>query len=78
MATLNIAMPDERKAFVEVRVSTGNIKAQVIICVTSSGMTAKKRSGFLVEGLESGTARLLDMAALRKRAQTLLKQEKPL
>jgi hypothetical protein len=30
----------------------------------------------LVEGLESGTARQLDMAELKKRAQALLKQEK--
>ena len=41
-------------------------------------MIAKKQSGFLVEGVESGTAQPLNMAQLKKRAQVLLKQEKTL
>ncbi len=36
MATLNISMPDEMRAFIEARVSAGNIRAQVTIFVISS------------------------------------------
>jgi antitoxin ParD1/3/4 len=78
MATLNISMPDEMLAFIEARVSTGEYQSASDYLRDLIRHDREKTEWLLVEGLESGTARPLDMSALRKRAQALLKQEKAL
>jgi antitoxin ParD1/3/4 len=78
MATLNISMPDEMRAFIEARVSTGEYQSASGYLRDLIRHDREETERFLVEGLESGTARPLDMATLRKRAHPLLKQDKAL
>jgi antitoxin ParD1/3/4 len=78
MATLNISMPDEMRAFIESRVSTGAYQSASDYLRDLIRHDREETERLLVEGLESGTARSLDMTTLRKKAQALLKQEKAL
>ena len=78
MATLNISMPDEMRAFIEARVRTGEYQSASDYLRDLIRHDREETERLLVDGLESGTARHLDMAALKKRAQALLKQEKAL
>ena len=78
MATLNISMPNEMRAFIEARVNTGEYQSASDYLRDLIRHDREKTELLLVEGLESGTARPLDMAALRKRAQALLEQENAL
>jgi len=76
MATLNISMPDEMRAFIESRVSTGEYQSASDYLRDLIRHDHEETERLLVEGLESGTSQSLDMATLRKKAQALLKQEK--
>ncbi len=78
MATLNISMPDEMRAFIESRVSTGEYQSASDYMRDLIRHDREEIERLLVEGLESGTAQPLDMAILRKKAQALLKQEQAL
>ena len=78
MATLNISMPDEMRAFIEARVSMGEYQSASDYLRDLIRHDREETERLLVEGVESGTARPLDMAELKKRAQALLKQEKTL
>ena len=78
MATLNISMPDEMRAFIEARVSTGEYQSASDYLRDLIRHDREQTERLLVEGLESGTSRPLDMATLNKRAQTALKQENSL
>lgn len=78
MATLNISMPDEMRAFIEARVSTGEYQSASDYLRDLIRHDREETERLLVEGLESGTARPLDMTTLKKKAQALLKQEKAL
>ena len=76
MATLNISMPDEMRAFIESRISTGEYQSASDYLRDLIRHDHEETERLLVEGLESGTSQSLDMATLRKKAQALLKQEK--
>lgn len=76
MATLNISMPDEMRAYIESRVSTGEYQSASDYLRDLIRHDRAETERLLAEGLESGTARPLDMAALKKRAQAVLEQEK--
>lgn len=78
MATLNISMPDEMRAFIEARVSTGEYQSASDYLRDLIRHDREETERLLVEGLESGAARPLDMTTLKKKAQALLKQEKAL
>lgn len=78
MAALNISMPDEMRALIEARVSTGEYQSASDYLRDLIRHDREETERLLVEGLESGAARPLDMATLRKRAQASLKQDKAL
>jgi len=78
MATLNISMPDEMRAFIEARVSTGEYQSASDYLRDLIRHDREETERFLVEGLDGGTARPINMATLRKKAQSLLKQKKAL
>ncbi len=78
MATLNISMPDEMRAFIEARVSTGQYQSASDYLRDLIRHDREETELLLVEGLESGAARPLDMATLKKRGQAQLKQKKSL
>ena len=78
MATLNISMPDEMRAFIEARVSTGEYQSASDYLRDLIRHDREETERLLVEGLESGAVRPLDMTTLKKKAQALLKQEKAL
>jgi antitoxin ParD1/3/4 len=76
MATLNISMPDEMRAFIEARVRMGEYQSASGYLCDLIGHDREETEWLLVEGLESGTARPLDMTELKKRAQALLNKGK--
>jgi antitoxin ParD1/3/4 len=78
MTTLNISMSDQMRAFIEARASTGEYQSASDYLRDLIRHDREKTERLLVEGLESGTARPLDMATSRKKAQALLKQGKAL
>jgi antitoxin ParD1/3/4 len=78
MATLNISMPDEMRAFIEARVSMGEYQSASDYLRDLIRHDREETERLLVEGVESGISRPLNMAELKKRAQALLKQEKAL
>ena len=63
-------------SFLEDRVSMGECQSASDYLLDLIRHDREKTERQLAEGLESGTARPLDMATLRKRAQALLKKEK--
>lgn len=76
MATLNISMPDEMRAYIEARVSTGEYQSASDYLRDLIRHDREETERLLIEGMESGTTRPLDMADLRKKARSILKQEK--
>lgn len=78
MATLNISMPDEMRAYIEARISTGEYQSVSDYLRDLIRHDREETERLLVDGLESGTVRHLDMSVLKKRAQALLKHEKAL
>ena len=78
MATLNITIPDEMQTFIDSRVSTGEYQSASDYLRELIRHDREETERLLVEGLESGTLRPLDMVTLRKKAQALLKQSKAL
>lgn len=76
MATLNISMPDEMRAFIETRVRMGEYQSASDYLRDLIRHDHEETEKLLMEGLDSGPAKPLDMAALREKAGSLLKQEK--
>jgi len=72
MATLNISMPDELRAFVEARVNTGEYQSASDYLRDLIRHDREETERLLIEGLESGEGRPLNLTALRKRAETEL------
>jgi antitoxin ParD1/3/4 len=75
MATLNISMPDEMRAFIEARVSMGEYQSASDY-LRDLIRHDREEMELLLVSVGSGTARPLDMIELKKRAQTLLNQGK--
>ncbi|MBB5348043.1 type II toxin-antitoxin system ParD family antitoxin [Desulfoprunum benzoelyticum] len=75
MATLNISMPDEMRAFIEARVRMGEYQSASDYLRDLIRHDREETERLLVEGIESGATRPLDLADLRKKAQSILKQE---
>ncbi len=76
MATLNISMPDELRAFIETRVSMGDYQSASDYLRDLIRHDRAEIDRLLLEGIESGQAAPLDMAAIKKKAQALLKKER--
>jgi len=72
MATLNISMPDELRAFIEARVKTGEYQSASDYLRDLIRHDREETERLLIEGLASGEGKPLDMAALRQRAETAL------
>jgi antitoxin ParD1/3/4 len=75
MATLNVSMPDELRAFVEARVNTGEYQSASDYLRDLIRHDREEMDRLLMEGIESGKAAPLDMPALQKKARALLKKE---
>jgi antitoxin ParD1/3/4 len=75
MATLNVSMPDELRAFIEARVNTGEYQSASDYLRDLIRHDHEKIDQLLIEGIESGKAVPLDMSALQKRALALLQKE---
>ncbi|MDL2274711.1 type II toxin-antitoxin system ParD family antitoxin, partial [Desulfosarcina sp. OttesenSCG-928-G10] len=74
MATLNISMPDELRAFIEARVKTGEYQSASDYLRDLIRHDREATEQLLIKGLESGESRHLDMAALQKRAEALVEE----
>jgi antitoxin ParD1/3/4 len=75
MATLNISMPDEMRAFIEARVKTGDYQSASDYLRDLIRHDHEEMNRLLMEGIESGKATPLDMSALQKKAAALLHKE---
>ena len=76
MATLNISMPDEMRAFIETRVRMGEYQSASDYLSDLVRRDHEETENLLLEGIDSGPAKPLDMVALKKKAQFLLIQQK--
>ena len=72
MATLNISMPDEMRAFIETRISMGEYQSASDYLRDLIRHDREETEQLLMDGINSGTSRPLDMSVLRKKAQSLL------
>ena len=72
MATLNISMPDEMRAFIETRVSMGEYQSASDYLRDLIRHDHEETERLLMDGVNSGPAMPLDMSALKKKAQALL------
>jgi antitoxin ParD1/3/4 len=75
MATLNVSMPDEMRAFIESRINTGEYQSASDYLRDLIRHDREEIERLLLEGVESGKAMPLNMAALQKKAKALLKRE---
>ena len=78
MATLNVSMPDELRAFIESRVNTGEYQSASDYLRDLIRHDHEEIDRLLMEGLESGKAAPVDMSALQKKARALLEKEQGL
>lgn len=74
MATLNISMPDELRAYIEARVNTGEYQSASDYLRDLIRHDREETERLLVEGLDSGPVRPLNMASLLKTAEAVLKR----
>ena len=72
MATLNVSMPDELRAFIDARVSTGEYQSASDYLRDLIRHDHEELDRLLMEGIESGKSVPLDMPALQKKAKALL------
>jgi antitoxin ParD1/3/4 len=75
MATLNVSMPDELRAFIETRVNTGEYQSASDYLRDLIRHDHEEMDRLLMEGIESGKATPLDMPALKKKAAAMLHKE---
>jgi antitoxin ParD1/3/4 len=76
MATLNISMPDELRAFIEARVNMGDYQSASDYLRDLIRHDREEMDRLLMEGLESGKTVPLDMTAIKRKARAVLKNEK--
>ena len=69
MATLNISMPDELRAFIEARVKTGEYQSASDYLRDLIRHDREKTEQLLLQGLESGPSQPLNMHTLHEKAQ---------
>ena len=74
MATLNISMPDELRAYIEARVNTGEYQSASDYLRDLIRHDREETERLLVEGLDSGATRPLNMASLQKTAEAVRKR----
>jgi len=75
MATLNVSMPDELRAFIESRVSTGEYQSASDYLRDLIRHDHEKINQRLLEGVNSGDSLPLDMKSIKKKAISLLKKQ---
>ena len=75
MATLNVSMTDELRAFIEARVNTGEYQSASDYLRDLIRHDREEIDRLLMEGIESGKPTPLDMSALQKKAKALLHKE---
>ena len=74
MATLNISMPDEMRAFIETRVSMGEYQSASDYLRDLIRHDHEETEQLLMGGINSGVSRSLNMSVLKKKAQSLLNE----
>ncbi len=75
MATLNVSMPDELRAFIESRVRTGEYQSASDYLRDLIRHDHEKIDQLLLEGVNSGDFLQLDMKNIKKKANSLLQKK---
>lgn len=78
MATLNISMPDELRAFIESRVNTGEYQSASDYLRDLIRHDREATEQLLLDGLESGISKPLNMSELQKKAKERFAKEQSL
>jgi len=72
VATLNISMPDEMRAFIETRVNMGEYQSASDYLRDLIRHDHEETEKLLMDGINSGVSKPLNMASLKKKARSLL------
>lgn len=75
MATLNISMPDELRAFIEARVNMGEYQSASDYLRDLIRHDREATEQLLMAGIESGPSEPLNMQHLKQKAVTLLNKK---
>lgn len=78
MATLNISMPDELRAFIESRVNAGEYQSASDYLRDLIRHDREATEQLLLDGLESGISKPLNMSELQKKAKERFAKEQSL
>ncbi len=73
MATLNISLPDQLREFINSRVGSGEYQSASDYLRDLIRHDKADLEQLLVEGVDSGKSRPLDMKSIRQKAQNILK-----
>ncbi|MCP4294391.1 MAG: type II toxin-antitoxin system ParD family antitoxin [Proteobacteria bacterium] len=73
MATLNISLPDQLREFINSRVGSGEYQSASDYLRDLIRHDKENLEHLLVEGVDSGKSRPLDMKSIRQKAQNILK-----
>jgi antitoxin ParD1/3/4 len=71
----NVSMPDELRAFIESRVSTGEYQSASDYLRDLIRHDREKIDHLLLEGVNSGDSKPLDMSIIKNKATSLLRKE---
>ncbi len=72
MATLNISLPNQLREFIDIRVSSGEYQSASDYLRDLIRHDKEEIEQLLVEGIDSGKPKPVDMEAIKKRAKTIL------
>ena len=73
MATLNISLPDQLRNYVDLRVGSGEFQSASDYLRDLIRHEKEYLEHLLVEGIDSGESKPLDLNSIRKKARKILK-----
>lgn len=73
MATLNISLPDQLREYVNLRVGSGEFQSASDYLRDLIRHDKEYLEHLLVEGIDSGESKLIDLNSIRKKARKILK-----
>ncbi len=75
MATLNVSLPDKLREYIKIRVESGEFQSASDYLRDLIRHDKEKLEYLLVEGVDSGKSKLLNLDSIRKKARKALENE---
>ena len=76
MATLNVSLPDKLRDYIKIRVESGEFQSASDYVRDLIRHDKEKLEHLLVEGIDSGKSKPLNLEAIRKKARKALESKK--